>query len=61
MAYVIPKAGASVTGDEIISWSRANMANYKVPRFVEICDALPVNASGKVQKFMLKNAVRSRN
>jgi acyl-CoA synthetase (AMP-forming)/AMP-acid ligase II len=30
------------------------MANYKVPRFVEIVDALPSNASGKVLKFELR-------
>ena len=30
------------------------MANYKVPRRVEIVDALPMNASGKVLKFELR-------
>jgi HIP---CoA ligase len=30
------------------------MANYKVPRFFEIVDALPLNASGKVLKYELR-------
>ena len=30
------------------------MANYKVPRRVEVVDELPLNASGKVQKFVLR-------
>jgi acyl-CoA synthetase (AMP-forming)/AMP-acid ligase II len=30
------------------------MANYKVPRAVEIVSQLPVNAAGKVQKFALR-------
>jgi HIP---CoA ligase len=30
------------------------MANYKVPRFVEIVDELPLNASGKVQRDVLR-------
>jgi len=30
------------------------MANYKTPRHVEVVDALPVNASGKVLKFELR-------
>ena len=30
------------------------MANYKVPRAVEIVDALPMNASGKVMKYVLR-------
>ncbi len=32
------------------------MANYKVPRRVEIVDALPLNASGKVLKYVLREA-----
>ena len=31
------------------------MANYKVPRYVEIVDALPLNASGKVLKYELRD------
>jgi acyl-CoA synthetase (AMP-forming)/AMP-acid ligase II len=34
------------------------MANYKVPRRVEIVDALPTNASGKVTKFSLRERAR---
>jgi acyl-CoA synthetase (AMP-forming)/AMP-acid ligase II len=36
------------------------MANYKVPRAVEIVDALPVNASGKVLKFELRERAATR-
>ena len=42
------------TAEEIIDWSREKMANYKVPRHVEMLDELPMNASGKVQKFLLR-------
>jgi acyl-CoA synthetase (AMP-forming)/AMP-acid ligase II len=31
------------------------MANFKVPRHVEIVDALPLNASGKVLKYELRD------
>ena len=31
------------------------MANYKVPRSVEVVDALPLNASGKVLKYELRD------
>jgi acyl-CoA synthetase (AMP-forming)/AMP-acid ligase II len=34
------------------------MANYKAPRFVEIVDALPLNASGKVLKYQLRERGR---
>ncbi|MGZ5397413.1 MAG: AMP-binding enzyme, partial [Mycobacterium sp.] len=39
---------------EIIEWSRAEMANFKVPRYVEVLDKLPLNATGKVVKDELK-------
>jgi acyl-CoA synthetase (AMP-forming)/AMP-acid ligase II len=54
-AYVILRAGASLTPEELIGWSRYQMANFKVPRHVEIVDELPLNASGKVLKFELRD------
>ena len=54
MAFVVPAPGHSLTPEAVISWSRANMANFKVPRRVEILDALPRNATGKVVKFELR-------
>ena len=54
MAFVVPRPGASVEESELIAWSRERMANYKVPRRVEILDALPLNASGKVLKIDLR-------
>jgi acyl-CoA synthetase (AMP-forming)/AMP-acid ligase II len=58
MAFVVPAPGAEVTPDSVIGWCRANMANYKVPRRVEIVDSLPMNAMGKVTKFVLRERVR---
>ncbi|MBV8957606.1 MAG: fatty acid--CoA ligase, partial [Actinobacteria bacterium] len=58
MAYVILRAGESATADEIVAWCREHMANFKAPRYVEIVDALPLNASGKVLKFELRNQAR---
>jgi acyl-CoA synthetase (AMP-forming)/AMP-acid ligase II len=54
LAFVVPMPGARPTPDEIVAWCREHMANYKVPRRVEIVDALPMNAAGKVQKFVLR-------
>ena len=48
------RAGDPILADEIIEWSRAEMANFKVPRAVEFLDALPVNATGKVVKDELR-------
>ena len=54
MAFVVPATGQEVTPERVTSWSRENMANYKAPRRVEVVDALPANASGKVLKFELR-------
>ena len=53
MAFVVPATGHAPTADELIEWSRENMANFKVPRYVELVDALPLNASNKVLKYEL--------
>jgi acyl-CoA synthetase (AMP-forming)/AMP-acid ligase II len=52
MAFVV--TSDLVTADDIIEWSRDQMANYKVPRAVEIVDELPLNATGKVMKDLLR-------
>ncbi len=59
MAFVVPKSGSSTTEQEIIDWSRQEMANYKVPRRVAIVEALPLNAAGKVMKPELRASVHS--
>jgi acyl-CoA synthetase (AMP-forming)/AMP-acid ligase II len=53
-AFVILRPGAALTAPELIAWSRKTMANYKVPRTVEFVGALPTTASGKVQRFQLR-------
>ena len=53
-AFVVPRLNATITHDELTAWCREKMANYKVPRYFEIVDALPLNASGKVLKFELR-------
>jgi long-chain acyl-CoA synthetase len=49
-AFVILKPGASAAPGELVAWSKENMAAYKYPRVVEITDALPMTATGKILK-----------
>lgn len=58
MAFVVPAPGQEVSADAVIEWSRNNMANFKVPRHVQVVDALPRNATGKVLKFELRERGR---
>lgn len=55
-ALVVAAPDRPFDTDAFIAWCRANMANYKVPRHVELLDALPRNAMGKIQKFLLREA-----
>ncbi|WP_405804158.1 FadD3 family acyl-CoA ligase [Streptomyces sp. NBC_01187] len=57
-AFAVRHEGATVTADDLIAWSRREMANYKVPREVEFVPALPRNASGKVLKTWLRAGLR---
>ena len=52
-AFVVLKPGVALDAPALTAWSRERMANYKVPRAVAFVDALPTNATGKVQKFKL--------
>jgi HIP---CoA ligase len=54
-AYIIAKPGGEQDEDELITWARDHLANFKVPRRITFVNELPRNASGKVQKFLLKN------
>jgi acyl-CoA synthetase (AMP-forming)/AMP-acid ligase II len=54
MAFVVLRRDASATPDEIVAWCRSEMANYKAPRRVELVDELPLNATGKVLKYQLR-------
>jgi acyl-CoA synthetase (AMP-forming)/AMP-acid ligase II len=59
LAFVVFRPGATTSGGEIIRWSRDQMANYKVPRAVEVVDDLPVNATGKVMKDQLRQRAKA--
>jgi acyl-CoA synthetase (AMP-forming)/AMP-acid ligase II len=55
-AFVVPRAGVVLDPAQIVAWTRDQLANYKVPRYVEVVDALPKNATGKVTKNVLRQS-----
>ncbi len=57
VAFVVPVPGQAVSPPELVAWCRDHMANFKVPREVRIVEALPLNPSGKVMKFVLRSSV----
>jgi long-chain acyl-CoA synthetase len=56
-AYIVLKAGQSASAEEIVEWSKAQMAAYKYPRIVEMRASLPMTATGKILKKELKAEV----
>ena len=56
-ACVVPRAGATLTLDELKAFARDRLAVYKIPRALHLYDALPRNAMGKIQKKQLLHAL----
>ena len=54
MACIILKKGETMTEQEVKDLVKSHMARHKVPSFVRFMDAFPVTASGKIQKFKLR-------
>ena len=52
-AFVVPRAGAEVTGDDIMAFVAGNVATFKRVREVEFTDTIPKNASGKILRRTL--------
>jgi len=53
-AFVRLRAGADITEGDVQEFARARMARYKAPRYVFFVDEYPMTASGKIQKFKLR-------
>ncbi|MDE3205012.1 MAG: AMP-binding protein [Acidobacteriota bacterium] len=53
-AFVVPARGHDLTPGDVIAYAEKAMANYKVPRRVEIVDSLPMNSTGKVLRGQLR-------
>jgi fatty-acyl-CoA synthase len=53
-AFVVLNQGMSVDGDELTSYAREQMAHFKVPRKFHLVDQLPKTATGKIQKYVLR-------
>ena len=57
-AFVRKSAGADITESDVQEYARARMARYKAPKYVFFVDDLPMTASGKIQKFKLRDMAK---
>jgi fatty-acyl-CoA synthase len=60
MAFLELKEGASASEEEILSFCKGKIANFKIPRYVTFVREFPMTGSGKIQKFILKEQALER-
>lgn len=53
-AWIVPKASQVPTQDELREYCQGRIAHFKVPRYIEIVEALPRTVTGKVRKHVLR-------
>jgi fatty-acyl-CoA synthase len=53
------RAGMTASGEEIREFCRGQIAHYKVPRYVRFVDSFPLTISGKVQKYLIREHLRT--
>lgn len=54
VAWIRLKEGETATVDEIRDYCRGNISHFKIPRYITFCEEYPMTASGKIQKYKLK-------
>jgi fatty-acyl-CoA synthase len=60
LAVIVPRGDAAPDTAEIEAFARQRLATYKVPRRIAVVDQLPLNASGKVRKDVLRRTFAAR-
>jgi fatty-acyl-CoA synthase len=59
LAVVVPKEGEQLTEEELREYCKGQISHQKIPRYFQFVTAFPMTASGKVQKFVLRqNAIK---
>lgn len=53
-AFIILRAGVTMTADDVQDYCRGKIAWYKIPRYIHFTDQFPQTASGKIQKYKLR-------
>jgi fatty-acyl-CoA synthase len=60
VAFVVPNRGMTVDADEVLAFVRGRIARFKTPKQLEITTSLPKTGTGKIQKFALRQQVRTQ-
>ena len=60
MAWIIPKEGLSINEEEIREYCKGKISHHKIPRYIEFTKTYPMTASGKIQKFLLREMSKEK-
>jgi len=58
MAWIIPKESSTITEDDVKAFCKGQISHHKIPRYIRFTDEYPMTASGKIQKFKLREDAR---
>ncbi|MCA1385701.1 MULTISPECIES: AMP-binding protein [Bradyrhizobium] len=59
-AWIRVRAGEQLTAEEVRAFCEGQIAHNKIPRYVEFVDEFPMTVTGKIQKFLMREAVEQR-
>lgn len=60
LAMIIPKAGEELSEEDVRAYCKGQISHQKIPRYIQFAHSFPMTASGKVQKFVLReNAIKT--
>ena len=59
-AWVRTRAGETLTSEEIRAFCQGQIAHNKIPRYIEFVDEFPMTVTGKIQKFVMREAVEEK-
>lgn len=60
MAWVILKSGEHITSDELKEYCKGKISYHKIPKYIEFIESYPMTASGKIQKFLLREMSKEK-
>ncbi|WP_019414705.1 AMP-binding protein [Paenisporosarcina sp. TG20] len=60
MAWIIPKEGVTISADEIRAYCKGKISHHKIPRYIEFTESYPMTASGKIQKYVLREMSKEK-
>ena len=59
-AWIRTRPGETLTADDVRAFCHGQIAHNKIPRYVEFVDEFPMTVTGKIQKFLMREAVEAK-